>query len=599
LSKIYPEVGESLGNYIVSIFGENIPYNSNIYCKFGQIVCDKQCTWISSTKVDCVAQAHPASLVTVYLSYNRLDWHPVTNKIQISTCESGYTAENYLQQCKLCPPGSYKQVSGLFECIPCPVDTYASFAGSTICEKCPTNTTTGAATRAISHSQCVCKPGFYLNPNQDQQSGSDKKCISCPIGASCESLNTTIPVSKPGYWNYKTDFNNFYLCKPKESCPGYSPENCTEGYKGIRCGQCNQKWYKFRGICNKCERTEITWIRLLALGGALAIITGIFFALSSMKVQHIASIAIAFSFWQVLSMLARFDIKWPSLIGGSLTASSISNFNVDFLSPNCIFPDMNYITLWVLQMMMPVAFLLCFCLIFFLVFLRSAITYPIRFMLGLCCHIKYLKPLKQGNYENQSLFKRLFGKFSEAIRRFFIYSTNIFIWTWTEKSNGRQFMKIFNRIVNAYFAFLSFTFIFIITTSSEIFVCTTHPDGSQTWDSSPDITCYKDVWFTMLPLSICWYIIFGIGSLCYFVLIFFKFKEWSKSTNFSERNKFMLSRFRKKLFFWEAVVTVRKTILSILYIFLDDMLVIVGGIFLLYVGFLLHAHFVPFKRKFQ
>jgi hypothetical protein len=61
----------------------------------------------------------------------------------------------------------------------------------------------------------------------------------------------------------------------------------------------------------------------------------------------------------------------------------------------------------------------------------------------------------------------------------------------------------------------------------------------------------------------------------------------------------MLSRFRKKLYFWEAVVTLRKTILSILYIFLDEMLVIVAGIFLLFVGFLLHTNFVPFKRKFH
>jgi divalent metal cation (Fe/Co/Zn/Cd) transporter len=46
-------------------------------------------------------------------------------------------------------------------------------------------------------------------------------------------------------------------------------------------------------------------------------------------------------------------------------------------------------------------------------------------------------------------------------------------------------------------------------------------------------------------------------------------------------------------------VTLRKTILSILYIFLDEMLVIVAGIFLLFIGYLLHTNFVPFKRKFH
>jgi hypothetical protein len=572
-----------------------------MYCKFGQIVCDKECKWISPQRVDCRAQSHPPGQVTIYLSYNKFDWHPSASKFEISTCNAGYTAKDYLSPCKLCPPGTYKQASGLYECLPCPVDTFSEFAGSQLCEKCPTNTTTGIVIGATSHSQCVCQDRFYFNIALDQHSGSHKKCIQCPAGAACNGLNTTEPLALPGYWNFKTNIHDFYLCKPKESCPGFSAENCTEGYKGIRCGQCLQKWYKFRGVCNRCERTEITWLRLLGIGGALAIITGIFFALSSMKVQHIASIAIAFSFWQGLSMMARFDIKWPSLIGGSLTASSISNFNIDFLSPNCIFPDMNYVTLWIIQMMMPIAFLLCFAILFFALVLRSAITYPIRGVLQLCFRLRYFKPIKFDKDEERekSKFKQIFKSISNAIKSFFIYFGNVFLWFFTEKSTSRQFMKIFNRITNAYLALLSFSFIFIMTTASEIFVCTTHPDGSQTLDSSPDIVCYRDNWFTMMPLTLIWYIVFGFGSLLYFVLIFFKFSEWSKSTNFTERNKFMLSRFRKKLFFWEAVVTLRKTILSILYIFLDDMLVIVAGIFLLYAGFLLHTNFVPFKRKFQ
>jgi len=138
-----------------------------------------------------------------------------------------------------------------------------------------------------------------------------------------------------------------------------------------------------------------------------------------------------------------------------------------------------------------------------------------------------------------------------------------------------------------------------MTTASEVFVCKLQPNGLYTLNNSPDIFCYQGIWWYMFPLTLLWYALFGGGSLVYFSLIVFKFKNWSKSTNFNERNKFMLSRFKKRLFFWEAVITLRKTILSILYIFLDPMLVIVCGIFLLYVGFLLHTNFIPFKRKFQ
>jgi hypothetical protein len=605
-----PSSGESFGGLPITIFGENIPkplgVKGAIYVKFGQIIGEKECTWISSAQVRCTIQAHPPGSADVSISYNKRDWHSLKNstKFRYTTCDAGYTAQNYRDPCFLCPPGSFKQAAGLFECTPCEENKYSSFAGSKICEICPTNSTTGPnVIGSNSHNKCVCQKGFYLNPIYSEHSGANKKCITCPVGALCDNLNTTIPMAQKGYWNYKTNFHNFYLCKPKNSCGGNGPENCTLGYKGIRCGQCITHWYKFRGECLQCDRTEITWLRLLAFMSALAIVTGIFFVLSSTKVHHIASIAIAFSFWQILSMLARFDIKWPSLIGGSLSASSVSNFNVDFLSPNCIFPEINYITLWFLQMMMPIAFFISFMILYSLLVIRSLFSIPIRALFSLCFKIRYIKPLTSVEDEDDSKKKNLFVDLCQSvlrtIRNAIGFILNFTIWYFTERSNGRELMKIFNRIVNSYFAFLSFSFIFIMTTASEVFVCTRQPDGISTLDASPDIICYQGTWLYMLPLTLFWYLLFGGGSFLYFVLIFFNFKKWSVSKNFKERNKFMLSRFKRKYFFWEAVVTLRKTILSILYIFLDDMLVIVAGIVLLFAGFLLHTNFVPFKRKFH
>ena len=105
---------------------------------------------------------------------------------------------------------------------------------------------------------------------------------------------------------------------------------------------------------------------------------------------------------------------------------------------------------------------------------------------------------------------------------------NFFIWSLTEKSSGRELIKILNRIINAFFAFLSFSFIFIMTTASEVFVCTQQPDGLFTLNSSPDIRCYFDAtWFTMVPMTILWYLIFGGGSAIYFILIYFNYSKWS------------------------------------------------------------------------
>jgi hypothetical protein len=61
----------------------------------------------------------------------------------------------------------------------------------------------------------------------------------------------------------------------------------------------------------------------------------------------------------------------------------------------------------------------------------------------------------------------------------------------------------------------------------------------------------------------------------------------------------MLARFKRKYFFWEAIVTGRKLLISILYTFLKPMLVVVFGIFIITIALLLHMFAVPFRYKFH
>ena len=532
LTGLVPAFGGSFGGYKISIIGDGILNIPTIFCKFGNILCEKPCVH-DGVQVLCEVPAHPPGKVSFSLSYTKIDWHLLnTTQFTYTTCDAGYTSSTYKVPCSLCKPGTYKPTVGLYECIPCGAGTFNSFAGALSCEKCPVNTT-GISQGSASHENCLCDEGLYVNPDHDTHAGAFGKCIPCPKGAFC-NFNTTEPLALPGYWNSETNIQNFYSCIPKESCGGYSRANCTRGYKGIRCGQCVNTYYKFRNNCSECGDPGLIWLRLIGIGGALAIVTAVFFVLSSAKVQHIASIAIAFSFWQVLSMFARFDIKWPSLIGGTLTASSVANFNTDFLSPNCIFPGMTYVSLWVLQMLMPVYFLACFSVLYTLLIIRSLFATVIGKVLNLMkVKVKYVTPIVRNVYDDEEeeetkKSKKIIKKITTTIKNLLALVTNIFIWTTTQKSSGRDFVKILNRIINAFFAFLSFNFIFIMTTASEVFVCTQQPDGLFTLNSSPDIRCYFDAtWFTMVPMTILWYLIFGGGSAIYFILIYFNYSKWS------------------------------------------------------------------------
>eukprot|EP01080_Neovahlkampfia_damariscottae_P008062 gene8063-12524_t len=256
LKQLIPASGESFGFYDISIFGDGILMIPNIYCKFGSILCEKPCV-NDGSKVVCQVPAHPPGLVDFTLSYNKIDYHILNGtQFSFSTCDKGYTAATYKNPCSLCPPGTYKPTDGLYECIKCEPGTYNSFSGATSCQKCPTNST-GIVVGSTTHQDCLCDSKFYVNPDFTRYSDANGKCIPCPAGAFC-NFNTTEPLALPGYWNSKTNFQNFYSCIPKESCGGYSRANCTAGYQGVRCGQCFDNYYKFRGKCGACGDPEET-----------------------------------------------------------------------------------------------------------------------------------------------------------------------------------------------------------------------------------------------------------------------------------------------------------------------------------------------------
>ena len=61
------------------------------------------------------------------------------------------------------------------------------------------------------------------------------------------------------------------------------------------------------------------------------------------------------------------------------------------------------------------------------------------------------------------------------------------IWLIRQPSSRREMKMYFNRLLNTLSAYLSFLFIFMMTNSAEIFVCTKQKNGEFTLNSSSDI----------------------------------------------------------------------------------------------------------------
>jgi phosphoglycerol transferase MdoB-like AlkP superfamily enzyme len=97
----------------------------------------------------------------------------------------------------------------------------------------------------------------------------------------------------------------------------------------------HSKFFRYRSktYCLQCDELWYSWMKLIVLGLILlliGIVTLVFFALSSTKMSHLTSLSIAWSFWQIISLFASFEIQWPWAVETTLTAASTSNFNVIF-----------------------------------------------------------------------------------------------------------------------------------------------------------------------------------------------------------------------------------------------------------------------------
>ena len=132
LTNFSPKYGSTVG-YQISIFGlfSNL---GEIHCRFGDILWGKTCDFIRTKQIICTVQSHPYGKSTVEISFNKIHWHRTINNtlFEFTTCDSGYTANNYKNPCELCPPGTYKSSAGLYECIKCGNDTYNEFSGALV-----------------------------------------------------------------------------------------------------------------------------------------------------------------------------------------------------------------------------------------------------------------------------------------------------------------------------------------------------------------------------------------------------------------------------------------------------------------------------------
>ena len=216
-------------------------------------------------------------------------------------------------------------------------------------------------------------------------------CVPCPLGADCQGYDDskrvhTMPVPLAGWYNLNSSDSVtqgmddvcpasnrvpgrdvcVVKCEPDFACIG--DNQCADAYKSeapsFRCGSCADGYYRQAGQCVECP--DNPWILMGAF--ALLVLAGAFGAYWINKRDiNVALAASGIDYMQSLAIFASARVSWPPMIRQMLQVLSAFNLNLEITAPECIVPDLGYITKWAFLMLVPAAVMAIFA-VFFVVY---------------------------------------------------------------------------------------------------------------------------------------------------------------------------------------------------------------------------------------
>jgi hypothetical protein len=134
----------------------------------------------------------------------------------------------------------------------------------------------------------------------------------------------------------------------------------------------------YRRLNDECQECPDNPALLMALMGVGIVLMCIGAWWMEDKNINVAFLSIGIDYFQVLAIFARIKISWPYWVKQILEILSIFNFNIDIAAPECLIPEFDYKTKWIIMMLLPVVFGGILLLIFFLVLAWKCVKRALR-----------------------------------------------------------------------------------------------------------------------------------------------------------------------------------------------------------------------------
>jgi hypothetical protein len=162
-------------------------------------------------------------------------------------CNSGWEMAPLSRSCSRCRNGFYKPSVGNHECTPCSTDPAAG-----------AKLDTAGALGSVAANACKCRPGHYR---------SNDACQLCKEGANCTMYDVRLNdvPTLPGFWRPSRNSTDFIRCTVVEQCIGGldTEQMCLQGSGSIMCQTCSPG-YAMYTRCERCDEAPV-YISIVAL----------------------------------------------------------------------------------------------------------------------------------------------------------------------------------------------------------------------------------------------------------------------------------------------------------------------------------------------
>jgi hypothetical protein len=252
-----------------------------------------------------------------------------------SSCEScspgTFSASSGATNCDVCVSGRFSSILGATHCPKCPIGQFSDSLNSTSCTSCGQNTLT-TSTGSSFLENCFCSYGYFGKPFKGEH------CTPCFDESELCDYNESSPFVNSGYWLAAPQSRDYFKCIPEESCAstGYgNSTTCSEGYTGLRCGNCVTKlFYRFNQHCKPCGNDALKWIVFVIF--VLIIAYGLIRVANLDKSAIPYDVRVAYSWIQLICLFPVMFENWPKLLNAVLQSLSFLSIDLSFTSPGRI-----------------------------------------------------------------------------------------------------------------------------------------------------------------------------------------------------------------------------------------------------------------------